>query len=157
MYPRLGPVGLLTIWSKKFVSAATGSPSASFWASLALSRRFSSARRSLSCAMLLKISLRRRTSSSRALMYSSFRSRCVLHGRSACIWTLMNICNSIPLCLSIQLLTSCKCWLAIRLGAPFLWWLTIYISKRRLVGSISANSGPVGTVTHLSFSCLQDS
>lgn len=129
VYPGLGPLGLLTIWSKKFVSAAIGSPAASFWASLAFSRRFSSARRSLSCEMVPKISLRRRTSSSRALMYSSFRSRCVLHRWSAGIEALMNIWRSIPLCLPVQLLASCECWLAVRLGATPFRWLAIYIPK----------------------------
>jgi hypothetical protein len=43
-----------------------------------LSRRFSSAKASLSLEVTANVSLRRITSCSRALMYSSFLSRCVL-------------------------------------------------------------------------------
>jgi hypothetical protein len=49
------------------------------WAmSNSLSRRFSSAKASLSLEVAANVSLRRITSCSRALMYSSFLSRCVL-------------------------------------------------------------------------------
>lgn len=61
------------------------------WARSFLSCLFSSARVSLSRDTILKFSLRRKTSCSRALIYSSFLSRCV---RCACLFNSCLLVNA---------------------------------------------------------------
>jgi hypothetical protein len=94
------------------------------WAmSSSLRRRFSSAKASLSRVVEANVSLRRRTSCSRALMYISLRSRCVLECALAFGMMLPEI--DVPLSLPVQLLSSCQSRLAVRLWASSLRWLAI--------------------------------
>jgi hypothetical protein len=76
--------------------------------------------------VLLNTSFRRSTSCSRALMYISLRSRCVLDAPLvediAC-----GFINEIPLCLAVEFLSSCQSGLAIWFGASSLRWLPIFV------------------------------
>jgi hypothetical protein len=85
--------------------------------------RFSSAMASLSRETVLKFSFSRKTSCSSALIYSSFRSRCVLIDCQSLVTRWYRTAS--PLCLSVQLLPSGESGFAVWLGTPSFRWLAI--------------------------------
>jgi hypothetical protein len=108
----------------------------------------------LSRVTLLKFSFNRRTSCSRALIYSSFRSRWVLYGVNYGQGASARL--GLPLSLSIQFLSPCQCRLAVWLRTSSLRGLAINCTRMSVRCIIVRNKIDLPRVVFFSVKVLRN-